>query len=512
MTLATLQRSASDLFRKVSTVGAGVTAVALLAGSAATAEPLRIATPDLPPAFGDPQSSSSFQFLYVYQSLFDALVTVDGKGIAKPALAVSWENKAPDVWHFRLRPDVIFHNGQPFNADAIVSAVNYMMSDEGKTNSVYGSLRFLAGASKIDDLTVEIRSNVPTPILPHQMSVLKIVEPKAWAELGKAEFSKNPSGTGPFRVTKWDRERIESARFKDAWRLAKLDGVTWLELPEPAARVQAFASGQIDVALALSADSQEAVERAGGRLNAGPTPSNAVFMFNMARPGPAQDVRVRQAFNYALDKSFVDTLFHGLAAPASQPAARSVQGYQDDIKAYPFDLEKAKQLLAEAGYPDGLDVVGEIVMTLPDLVNVQQLLSASLKKIGVNLELRVITLPDLIARVTGAKEIEGELFVFNFGAAPSGDMMRSINAFHSCGFARQWTCFPEIEPTIKMVNEEFDPAKRAAGLRKVAQYYHENAPAVWLFEQVELDAVAAKVKNYRNENWIISFTDMELTD
>ena len=103
------------------------------------------------------------------------------------------------------------------------------------------------------------------------------------------------------------------------------------------------------------------------------------------------------------------------------------------------------------------------------------------------------------------------MFVFNFGAAPSGDMMRPINSFHSCGAPRKWTCFPEIEATIKMVNEEFDPAKRAAGLREVALYYHENAPAVWLFEQVELDAVSPRVQNYRNENWIISWTDMELT-
>ena len=489
-------------------MGAG----ALLLGGAASAEPLRVATPNLPPALGDPHSSSSFQFLYVYQSQFDALTTVDVNGVAQPALALSWENKAPDTWRYSLRPGVTFHNGETLSADAIVASVNHMMSDEGKKTTVYGSLRFLASATKIDDLTVEIKSTVPTPIMPNQISVLQIVAPKAWAELGKAEFSKNPSGTGPFRVTKWDREGIESVRYKDGWRLAKLDGVTWLELTEPASRVQAFASGQVDIALALAADSQDEVERAGGRMNAGPTPSNAVFMFNMAKPGPAQDIRVRQAFNYALDKSFVDTLFHGHAAAASQPAARSVNGYQADIKPYPYDPEKAKSLLAAAGYADGLDVVGEIVMTLPDLVAVQQILAQNLKQIGVNLELRVITLPDLIARVTGAKEIEGDLFVFNFGAAPSGDMMRSINSFHSCGFARKWTCFPDIEPTIKAVNAEFDPVKRAAGLREVAQYYHEHAPAVWLFEQVELDAVAAKVKNYRNDNWIISWTDMELTD
>ena len=130
-----------------------------LAGSS-SAETLKIATDNLPPSRGDPHTSLSFQVLYVWQTLFDALTVVDVAGTAQPSLALSWENKAPDTWHFRLRPNVKFHNGRAFNADAIVHSVSYLISDEGKANSgiVYGSLRHLAGATRIDDLTVEITS------------------------------------------------------------------------------------------------------------------------------------------------------------------------------------------------------------------------------------------------------------------------------------------------------------------------------------------------------------------
>ena len=507
----------SKISRRVGVI-AGAASLALagsipLAGSS-SAETLRIATDNLPPSRGDPHTSLSFQTLYVWQTLFDALTVVDVAGKAQPSLALSWENKAPDTWHFRLRPNVKFHNGRTFNADAIVHSVSYLISDEGKANSgiVFGSLRHLAGATRIDDLTVEIKTRGPSPILPNELSALKIVEPGAWVDLGRDGFIKDPSGTGAFRVTAWDEGQLDTVRFADGWRPNKLDAITWLALPESAARVSAFASEQVHLALSLGSDSKELIERAGGRLNVGPTPSNSVLMFNMAKPGIAQDLRVRQAFNYALDKTFVDTLLGGVTVPASQPAPRSVNGYQSDIEPYPYDPEKARQLLAEAGFSGGLNVVAEILSTLPDLANVQQHLASNLRQVGVNLELRVITLPDLIGRVTGAKQIEGDMFVFNFGAQPSGDMMRSINNFHSCNFPRKWTCFPDIEATIKMVNGEFDPAKRDAGLREIAQYYHENVPAVWFYEQISLDAISPRVKNYRNDNWVISFPDIELTE
>jgi len=506
-----LGRLASDRGLQRWKRGLSVSFVALmLAGPAAAQGVVKIGTNNLPVTRGDPTTSLTFQYLYVWQSMFDALTIVDEQGKPQPRLAASWQNISPTTWQFKLRPGVKFHNGAPLTAEAIVTSVEVLISDDGKVKGgpVYGALRNLAGAKRIDDMTVEISTATPGPILPSELAALRIAEPKAWTQLGREGFSRQPAGTGPFRQVSWDDTKIVLTRFDDAWIKPKVDGLEILNLPEMASRVQAFASGQIDVAWTLSADTKSQVERAGGRLSVGPTPSVAAMMIHAQKPGPTQDKRVRQAFNYALNKAYADTLFGGLAKAGSQPGASSVRGYQADIKPYPFDTAKAKQLLTEAGYPNGFPLSAEIVIT--GAKDMYEAVANDLARIGVPTVLKPITLPDLLARRDGRKEFEAELFGYNFGGQPSNDMMRGINSFHSCLFPRKWTCFPEIEPVIAMVNAEFDEKKRDAGLRQIAQYYHENAPGIWLEEQIEIDAVSAKVRNYRNVNWVINFPEWEL--
>ena len=152
----------------------------------------------------------------------------------------------------------------------------------------------------------------------------------------------------------------------------------------------------------------------------------------------------------------------------------------------------------------------EIVDTNADLTNVFQQVAQDVSKVGIDLELKLITLPDLFGRVTGSKEFEAPMHVMNYGSNPSIDMMRSINAFHSCAAKQGWTCIPEAEEAIAGANTEFDPVKRAAHLRKIAQLYHDAAPHIFLYEQFELDATSSRVHNFRNDNWRIYWADIEL--
>lgn len=164
-------------------------------------------------------------------------------------------------------------------------------------------------------------------------------------------------------------------------------------------------------------------------------------------------------------------------------------------------------MLAEAGYPDGFKMIGEIQGNLSGKATYEYVAN-NLRNIGVELELRVITVSDLIARINGAKPFAGDVFGMNFGSAPIGDMMRSINSYHSCDHKPTWTCIPEIEPAIKAVNAEFDPVKRAAGLRQIALAYHENAPAIWLEETVSFHGVAKQVQGFRSENFLIPYNEI----
>lgn len=498
-------------FARLGTAAGSAVLGALLATTPLSAADLRVGTGDMPASRGDPNTSLSYFLLFAWGTMFDTLTYADGKGVAQPRLAATWKNTSPTTWEFTLRPNVKFHNGEALTADAVAHTVNYLVSEDGRKNSgiVYNSLRNLASARAKDPLTVEITTAAPGPITPNELSALKIVAPKAWTDLGRAGFMKDPSGTGPFRQVSWDDSKLTVAKFRDSWVQAKVDGIAMVLLPETAARTQALLSGQTDIAITVAGDSRRQIEAAGYRVVVGPTQSVNALPFNMLRPGPLTDVRVRQAINYAIDKSFVQTLLGGTTVVAGQPAPSSVNGYQADIKAYPHDPAKAKQLLAEAGHPNGFKLTAEIVTVIADSATVFQWVSSNLKQVGVDMELKVISLPDLVQRAAGVKPLEGDLVYINYGANPSGDMMRSINNFHSCN-AKRWTCIPEIEPTIKAVNEEFDRAKRNEGLRKIAQTYHEQAPAIWLQEDVQIDALSGKVRGYKNENWQIFWEDVEL--
>ena len=476
------------------------------------AQTLRVSNIGNPPNHGDPTTSLSYQHSYTFEAMFDALTTVDGDGSVKGRLATSWKNVDPTTWRFTLAPGVSFHAGAPFNADAIVAAVKQLQSDDQKKfgGSVYGSLKHIVDAKKIDDLTVDVITERPAPILPHEIAAFRVIDPKAWADLGREKFGNSPSGTGPFRATSWDDTKAEMTRFDQGVRKAKFDGILMYFQPEAATRVQAFQGDAVDLVFGIPTGSAGLIRQAGGTVNEGTTPSVSILVFNMNKGGITADKRVRQAFNYAIDKSYPETLFNGFGKAGSQPASASVNGYQPDIKPYPYDPTKARALLAEAGYGSGLTVDAEIVNNNADLTNLYQQVAQDLKKVGVTMNLKIITLPDLFGRVVGSKEFEGQMHIMNYGSNPSNDVMRSLNAFHSCTARAKWTCLPDAEEAIKGANTEFDPVKRAADLRKIAEVYHDEAPVIFLYEQFELDATSKKVKNYKNENWRINWADIEM--
>jgi peptide/nickel transport system substrate-binding protein len=490
---------------------AGAAFAAAVLATQAQAQTIRVANLDAPVNRGEP-SGLSYQHTYTWEAMHDGLTTVEGDGRPGPRLALSWENKDPTTWVFKLRPGVTFHAGTPFNADAVVAAINYLMSDAGKATqpSIQGTLRYLTGATKVDDLTVEVKTATPNPIVPAELPAMKIVDPKAWAELGRENFGNKPSGTGPFRVTAWDNTKVEMVRFDGGVRKAKATAVQMYFMPETPTRVQAFASGQVDIAFGVGADAAGPVRNAGGRLNAGPAPSVSVGVINMGKGGWMTDKRVRQAFNYAIDKSYTQTLLGGHTQAASQPASRTVNGYQADIKPYAYDPAKAKALLAEAGFPNGLSLTWEVTTNNADLSNVNQYVAQQLAAVGVKADLKIISLPRPRRPCAGRQADRGRdarLQLRRQSVERHDALDQRLPLLRG---AAEMACLPDAEPAIAAVNSEFDPKKRAEGLRKIAQIYHEQAPVVWLYEQYELDALSPKVRNYKNENWRINWADIEI--
>jgi peptide/nickel transport system substrate-binding protein len=323
----------------------------------------------------------------VVMSVFEGLVKRDRGNVdpdAKPfvrpaivpALAESWDVLEDGTrYRFKLRPGVTFHDGTPFNADAVVFNFRRVIDPEfehffERASSLRTSpLRHLVEVEAVDDLTVDLVLDQPwgpflsqlgtflAPGLPLMMS------PQSVVEYGNEGANTHPAGTGPFMVTAIEPGvKVTTERNPDYWDapLPYLDRVTYVVMPEQSTRVFALESGEVDLVTQLSPDNVERLGAAGYPVVKSALSNQMWYMaVNMSEPY-FQDARVRQAVSYAINReALTDQLLKELCIP-SDGMAFPTSPLWDDADRYPYDPEKAKELLAEAGYPDGIDTKIEV--------------------------------------------------------------------------------------------------------------------------------------------------------
>ena len=449
---------------------AGLAALAVTGPALAQDKVLRIGSSILPAGQGHVHNGGGIVNAPTIQAFFDSMTYIDGKGDVVPGLATAWEAVGKDKWIFKLRPGVLFHNGEKLTAASVVSNVEFLMTDAGKaTNAMRTGLAPISGARAVDEMTVEISTSQPSPLLARLGMDFRVHEPKAWNDMGAAAFAKNPVGTGAFKVTDWTGERVRGEAFKQGWRPPKVDRLEITVLPEPAARVQALLSNQLEVAFDVPLDDQQKIESTGSRVYPVHYPAVVAMALRTTVDGPLKDRRVRQALNHGINKgAYIASMMHGITSAASQPAASNVFGHQPDIKPYAYDPAKAKALLAEAGHPNGLKLKGEVVVSRAEYAGLFQIVSANLAQAGIDLTITPIALPELVKKVQGATPW-GDTVIRSspYNAYPSVDPLIGINTVHACKSQSYWTCDEAIEPVIKAANEEFDPAKRAALVKQI---------------------------------------------
>lgn len=356
----------------------------------------------------DPATVTDGESFKVTKNIFDTILDYgDDNTVVEAALAKDW-NVSEDglTYTFELQENVKFHDGTDFNAEAVVYNFDRWMNGSAESfyyyKSMFGGFKgdeghVIQDVKATGDYTVEITLKRPqAPFLQNiAMSPFAIASPTALEKHGD-KFGENPVGTGPFVFQEWKRnDKIVLVKNEDFWLegYPKLDSVIYRAIPDNSARLNALMAGEIDLMDGLNPNDVKLVE-SDSSLQALFRPSmNVGYLGLTSTREPLNNKLVRQALNHAVPKQdIIDSFYAGQAEPAKNPMPPVINGYNDDIEPYPYDLDKAKELLKEAGYEDGFTMELWAMPVprpyMPDGQKVAEVLKNNFAKIGVEAEIK----------------------------------------------------------------------------------------------------------------------------
>jgi peptide/nickel transport system substrate-binding protein len=491
--------------------GAATSLWPALSARAAHEKILRVAIGGFPSDKANAFSSIQTPAIILNSGIYDALTKLNKDGSLSPSLATSWESIDPLTWRFKLRTGIQFSNGKAFDAEAVAYSVQYLVGPGPATERVRFDLPFLAGAKTVDKHTVDITTKVPVPSLPRYLVAFLIVEPNAWQSLGAQKYAEQPVGTGPFSVKSWDTGRVEFTANRTSWRKPQIDGIEWLMLTDVPSRLQAYLSDRLDVVYQLPPEDFETVKGYGGTVvRTSEAAASAVFFHYLGKPqSPLADVRVRRALNMAVDrKSIVDVLLNGETKLSSQPTVHEAFGYNPNIQPYPFDPAAARKLLAEAGHANGFSMVLETATGSTNSGLIVQRIADDLSRVGVKMEIRPKPVIQFLSDFVAGR-FEADASTLQWGAYPTLDAIH-MTIMNSCRKKAPWYCNEEIQPVIEQAWIEADEAKALELRHKIMQFYHDDAPGIFLHENVGFLGVSPRTTGYDSHFGFVPFENIRI--
>jgi peptide/nickel transport system substrate-binding protein len=511
---------------------------------------------DIPKSHGQPdQGFEGNRFTGI--PMFDGLTAwdlskADAPSVLIPGLATEWAVDATDKtkWLFKLRSGVKFHDGSPFNADAVVwnvqkvldkAAPHFDASQVGVTATRMPTLR---SARKIDDLTVELVTAEPDSFLPINLTNLFMASPAHWAkklaavpasvtdpaERAKqawAAFAADASGTGPFKMARFvSRERLEMVPNKEYWNEAKrpkIDRVVLLPMPEPNARTAALLSGQVEWIENPAPDALPQIKQRGYKVESNIQPHVWPWQFSFAEGSPWRDVRVRRAANLCVDREGMKELLGGLMAPATGTVEPGHPWHGNPDFKIKYDPNAARKLMGEAGFSAQKPLKVKVQTSasgsgqmLP--VPMNEFVQQNLKDCFFDVEIDVIEWNTLFTNWRkGAKDESARgAHAINVTFAAM-DPFFAFARFLDCKMvpptSNNWGyfCFPEFDELVKGARTSFDAKDRDAAIAKLHKRTVEEAPFLWVAHDVGPRALSPKIKGVvQPQSWFIDLSTMSM--
>ena len=456
----------------------------------------------------DPAVVTDGESFKVTQNVFETLLNFGEQDTTiHPGLAKEWEVSDDGLTYtFTLEEGVKFHDGTDFNAEAVVKNVERWQAGNEEDFYYYSSM-FGDNIKEVkadgDNKVVFTLARPQAPFLKNiAMSPFGMASPTAFEKDGE-KFGQNPVGTGPFKFVEWrPTESITIEKFKDYWQdgLPKLDKVIFKVYADNTARLNALTNGEIDLADGINPSDGKTVE-GNSALQLIERPSMNVGYLGLTNTRPPFDNKlVRQAVNYAIDKqSIVDAFFEGRADVAANPMPPSISGYNDSIDPYPYDPEKAKALLKEAGY-DGKEIELWAMPVarpyMPDAAKVAEVIKKNLEDVGI--PAKIVTY-EWATYLDKTKKGEADAFMLGW-TGDNGDAdnflytLLSKDTIGSNNYA--YYSSDEANKLLLEAQSEIDEAKRNELYKQAQVIIHEDAPWVPLAHSIPLLAAKSNVEGF----------------
>lgn len=430
----------------------------------------------------DPHVSPSGHDRILHYNIFNSLLGIDENLNIRPELAVSWETPDELTVILHLREGVQFHDGTPFNAEAVAYNFERMLSHPRSARQI--EVRAVESTEVLDEYTIQINLSQPEAGLLNALAdrAGMMVSPAAAEEHGD-NFENNPVGTGPFVfVEQLVDDHVRLARFENYWEegLPYLDEVVFRFVAEEPAKVLALRSGDLDVIDKVPPQDIQSLQREQNlEYFEIPGTGTIYIVFNVNRE-PFDDKIVRQALNYAVDREgIIQALLFGQGDSARGPfASTRSYTYHPDLDRYTYDPERARELLAEAGIDDGFEMTIH-TFNFTDLRNIAEAVQGYLSDVGINATVDPRDAVAMNQMWRDDPQFSPSTAAWNAGLInPDNDLVRS---FHSEGWSNYGHYSnPEVDALIDQILSTYDEDERGRLYREVQELIIEDAPAIFI--------------------------------
>ena len=501
-------RSAAFAAVAIAVLAAASLAATSFAGGKAAAGSITIAIGSEPTTL-DPQLKDDGGERAVTRNIYETLMARTEKGKLVPGLAAGMPKKvSPKIWQFKLRPGISFTNGEPLNADAVVFSVKRIINKKfaSEQSSFVGTI---SNARKVNNLTVNIVTTSPDPILPSRLYWMTIVPPKA---AQSKDFAEKPVGTGPYTFVEWRKgDHITLQANPRYWGQPKpsIQRVTYKFVPEGGTRLAGLLAGDFNLITNLLPEDAKRAPKFASTVGL----EHPVVILN-AKSGSTSvtsDVRVRQALNLAVDKQGIaKALFGGFArVDDGQFLSPSWTGYNPGIKPYGYDVNRAKSLIQAADATGKtINFVGESGRWLKDKETIEAIASFW-RAAGLKVNVQIFDFGEYLNRLFDKENRPDAIYLTSSNELLDAD--RSLSAYYASSGIGASNDDPDLEKWITQARSELNPVKRQALYRAATRRARDRAYFTFLVNIGDLYGTSRNLRWQPRQDSLLFVKTMSLS-